>query len=151
MAGYYNAPEKTVEAWRNLWFHTGDLGVFDEHGILTFIDRIKDCIRRRGENISATEIESILVDLDGVAELSAFAVPSEIPGGEDEIMLAIVADEGSELDLVELGKAADELLPRFARIRYLERFSELPRTATGKIQRKQLQDHGRDNAFDRGI
>ena len=53
MAGYLNQPDKTVEAWRNLWFHKGDAGFVDEDGLITFVDRVKDCVRRRGENISA--------------------------------------------------------------------------------------------------
>ena len=91
MAGYLGMPERTVEAWRNLWFHTGDAATMSEEGLLTFVDRIKDCIRRRGENISASEVEVHLSGFEGVAEIAAYAVPSEIPGAEDESTL-----EGSD-------------------------------------------------------
>src|SRR3546814_7343902 len=83
MAGYNNLPVQTVEAWRNLWFHTGDAGRREPDGYFTFIDRIKDCIRRRGENISASDIETTLGRLAGVAQVAAYAVPSDIPGGEE--------------------------------------------------------------------
>ncbi|MDX5208343.1 AMP-binding protein, partial [Salmonella enterica subsp. enterica serovar Weltevreden] len=81
MAGYLNVPAKTVEAWRNLWFHTGDAGTRDEQGLITFVDRIKDCIRRRGENISATEVEVVVGQLPGVHEVAAYAVPAQGAGG----------------------------------------------------------------------
>lgn len=90
MAGYLNVPEKTVEAWRNLRFHTGDAGTMRQDGMVTFIDRIKDCIRRHGENISATEVEAVVAMLPGVAEVAAYAVPSDAPGSEDEVMLSVV-------------------------------------------------------------
>src|SRR3546814_6369396 len=76
MAGYNNLPVQTVEAWRNLWFHTGDAGRREPDGYFTFIDRIKDCIRRRGENISASDIETTLGRLAGVAQVPAYAVPT---------------------------------------------------------------------------
>ncbi len=68
MAGYHNAPQKTVEACRNLWFHTGDAGMAGTDGLITFVDRLKDCIRRRGQNISAVEIEAVVEGLPGIAE-----------------------------------------------------------------------------------
>ncbi|RYE54644.1 MAG: long-chain fatty acid--CoA ligase, partial [Rhizobiaceae bacterium] len=98
MAGYHGLPERTVEAWRNFWFHTGDSGRMDAEGYVYFIDRIKDCIRRRGENVSATDIEAAFLDLPGVAEIAAYAVPSEIDGGEDEIMLALVPSQDAHIE-----------------------------------------------------
>ena len=97
MAGYHGMPDKTVEAWRNLWFHTGDAAVMQEDGYVIFVDRMKDCIRRRGENISSFEVEQAIERLDGVAEVAAYAVPSDIEGGEDEIMLAIVSAEDAKV------------------------------------------------------
>lgn len=148
MAGYLNAPEKTVAAWRNLWFHTGDAGVMDDTGLVTFVDRLRDCIRRRGHNISASEIEDALSGLEGVAEIAAFPVPSDILGGEDEIMLAVVAAPGAPLDPVKLGREACERIPRFARPRFVKIVSELPKTATGKVQRAVLRGQGRADAID---
>jgi crotonobetaine/carnitine-CoA ligase len=148
MAGYYNAPHKTVEAWRNLWFHTGDAGVIDEAGVVTFIDRLRDCIRRRGENISATEVEAVVGELPGVAEVAAYAVPSDIPGGEDEVMLALVPLAGTALDCANVVHEASARLPRFARPRFVKIVERLPKTATGKIQRALLKKQGIVDALD---
>jgi crotonobetaine/carnitine-CoA ligase len=148
MSGYFNAPQKTVEAWRNLWFHTGDAGVMDADGLITFIDRIKDCIRRRGENISATEVESVVQEIAGVAEVAAYAVPSDIPGGEDELMLALVPHHGIALDARMVVDQAAVRLPRFARPRYVKVVAQLPKTATGKVQRAALRKQGAEGAID---
>jgi crotonobetaine/carnitine-CoA ligase len=142
MAGYHGMPDKSVEAWRNLWFHTGDAGVMDETGLLTFVDRIKDCIRRRGENISAAELEAAVMQLPGIAEVAAFAVPADVRGGEDEVMLAVVVVPGSSLDPKIIADHARKVLPRFAQPRFIELVGELPKTATGKVQRAQLRRRG---------
>ena len=149
MAGYHGMPGKTVEAWRNLWFHTGDAAVMDEDGLVTFIDRIKDSIRRRGENIAAGEVEALLAGLPGVREIAAYAVASDIPGGEDELMLAVVATDGMHFALEDFGAQAEALLPRFARPRYVKLIHELPKTATGKVQRAVLRQEGAKGALDR--
>lgn len=148
MAGYFNAPERTVEAWRNLWFHTGDAGTMQDDGLITFVDRIKDCIRRRGENISATEVEEVVVTLPGIEEVAAYAVPSDLPGGEDEVMLAVVPRADAQLDGLEILRAASLRLPRFAAPRYLRLVSALPKTATGKVQRAVLRKQGTVDALD---
>ena len=140
MAGYHNSPAKTVEAWRNLWFHTGDAGTMDVDGYVTFVDRIKDCIRRRGENISSFEVEAAIGSLDGVKEVAAFAVPSEIDGGEDEIMIAYSGDAAPEP--LEIALEAQRILPRYAWPRFFERFDELPKTSTGKIRKDALRAKG---------
>lgn len=151
MAGYHNLADKTVEAWQNLWFHTDDAGVMSEDGLVTFVDRIKDCIRRRGENISPAEIEAVVSELPEVAEVAACAVPSDIPGTEDEIMLAIVLapEYDTTLDPVEFGHRVDLLLPRFARPRFLRFIDGLPKTATGKVRRQVLKQVGLEQALDR--
>jgi carnitine-CoA ligase len=149
MAEYFGMPEKTIGAWRNLWFHTGDAGTLDENGLLTYVDRIKDCIRRRGENISATEVESAIATLAGVAEVAACAVPSDRVGGEDEILLCVVPAYGTGLALAAVARHADAVLPRFARVRFIELVEELPKTATGKVQRAQLRNRGAAHAWDR--
>jgi crotonobetaine/carnitine-CoA ligase len=148
MAGYFNAPEKTVEAWRNLWFHTGDAATMRADGLVTYVDRIKDCIRRRGENISATEVESVVHALPGIAEVAAYAVPSDIPGGEDEVMLALVAQEGATVDPAEIARLATRQLPRFAAPRFVKVVPVLPKTATGKVQRAVLRRQGVADAVD---
>lgn len=139
MAGYVGQPAKTVEAWRNLWFHTGDAGRMDADGYITFVDRIKDCIRRRGENISATDIEASFLDLPGIAEIAAFAVPASIAGGEDEIMLAIVPQPGAGLSAREVAEHAIKRIPRFAQPRYVEFMNSLPKTASEKIRKAELR------------
>ena len=150
MLGYHGRAQQTVEAWRNLWFHTGDAGTLTADGVLTFIDRIKDCIRRRGENISATEIEAAFATLDGVAEVAAYAVPSEITGGEDEVMLAVVPSPGASPTPEAVAAHAERTLPRFARPRYVAMLDALPKTATGKVQRAVLRRRGAEGAWDRG-
>ena len=82
MKEYNNAPAKTVEAWRNLWFHTGDAGRMDEDGYLYFSDRTKDIIRRRGENISSFSVESVVSTHPAVEESAAIAVPSDHGAGK---------------------------------------------------------------------
>ncbi|MEI7446959.1 MAG: AMP-binding protein, partial [Burkholderiales bacterium] len=142
MAGYHGRPQQTVEAWRNLWFHTGDAGTLGADGVLTFVDRIKDCIRRRGENISATEVEAAVGTLAGVAEVAAFAVPSAIRGGEDEVMLAVVTVPGAALTPADVATHCDRVLPRFAKPRFVALVDALPKTATGKVQRAVLRQRG---------
>lgn len=142
MSGYHNQPAKTVEAWRNFWFHTGDAGRMDADGYITFIDRIKDCIRRRGENISAADIESVFVGLPGVAEIAAFAVTSGIEGGEDEIMLAVVPRLDVPVTVAAIVDRARNAMPRFARPRYLQFMPSLPKTGTEKVRKTVLKDSG---------
>ena len=139
MAGYHGLPEATVAAWRSFWFHTGDSGVMDAEGWVTFVDRTKDCIRRRGENISSFEVESAVAALEGVAEVAAYAVPSVPAGTEDEVMLAVVPASGVSLDCAELVRRVDSVLPRFARPRYVELVDELPRTPTAKVRKAELR------------
>jgi crotonobetaine/carnitine-CoA ligase len=142
MAGYLNMPDKTVEAWRNFWFHTGDAGVMDSDGYISFVDRIKDCIRRRGENISSFEVENAIARMPGVKEVAAFAVPSSIPGGEDEVMLVIVPDAGHSLKAESVAEFASNALPRFAEPRFIEITTELPRTPTERVQKALLRKRG---------
>ena len=148
MAGYFDAPGQTLDAWRNLWFHTGDAGTRRPDGLFTFIDRIRDTIRRRGHNISASEIEEAIAQIDGVAEVAAYPVPSDVDGGEDEVMLAIVARDGTALDAVAVGRQAAGRLPRFASPRYVRLVDGLPKTGTGKVQRAVLRKQGSAGAVD---
>ncbi|MDO9441274.1 MAG: AMP-binding protein, partial [Beijerinckiaceae bacterium] len=142
MAGYFGLPDKTVEAWRNFWFHTGDAGRMDADGYVVFVDRIKDCIRRRGENISATDIEASFIDLAGVKEIAAYAVPSDIEGGEDEIMLAIVPDEDVEIAPQDVLAHARRKVPRYAQPRYLKFHDSLPKTGSEKVRKVELRQAG---------
>jgi crotonobetaine/carnitine-CoA ligase len=139
MSGYAGLPEATVAAWRNFWFHTGDSGVMDEDGWVTFVDRTKDCIRRRGENISSFEVESAIARLEGVAEVAAYAVPAGGEGTEDEVMLAVVPRAGFSLRAEDVASHADRVLPRFARPRYVVLVEELPKTPTQKVRKQELR------------
>src|SRR5205085_830540 len=93
--GYYRRPEATVEQFRDLWFHTGDLGRFDEDGNFFFVDRKKDAMRRRGENISSFEVEQAVMAHAAVVEVAAHAVPSDV--GEDEVKICVVLAPGEAL------------------------------------------------------
>ncbi len=137
---YFDMPEATVEAFRNLWFHTGDRGYLDEDGYLWFVDRLKDCIRRRGENISSFEVEKTLNGHPAIAESAAYGVSSEL--SEDEVMVAIVLQPGAELDPVELLDWSQERLAHFAVPRYLRFVDELPKTPSQRIQKFKLRDDG---------
>jgi carnitine-CoA ligase len=138
--GYYRMPEQTVQAWRNLWFHTGDRVVREPDGWYRFIDRTKDAIRRRGENISSWEVEQVLVEHDAVHTAAAFPVPSEL--GEDEVMAAIVLEPGASLSPEELIKHCEPRLAYFAIPRYVDFVPELPLTENGKIRKQVLRARG---------
>ena len=142
MAGYYKMPENTVEAWRNLWFHTGDAATMDADGYLTFVDRMKDCIRRRGENISSFEVETAIGRLKGVKEVAAYAVPAAGRGAEDEVMLAVVPLPGCLLDAPAIARFAERELPRFAQPRFIDVMTDLPRTPTARVQKAELRRRG---------
>ncbi|VWX55878.1 ATP-dependent acyl-CoA ligase [Burkholderiales bacterium 8X] len=148
-SGYLGMPEKTIEAWRNLWFHTGDRVVRDADGAFRFIDRIKDAIRRRGENISSFEVEQVLLSHPSVAACAVYPVGSEL--AEDEVMAALVAREGQALDPVELIGFCESRLPYFALPRYVDLLPDLPRTENGKVQKYKLRERGvTAGTWDRG-
>ncbi|WP_051248076.1 AMP-binding protein [Nocardioides halotolerans] len=140
LAGYYKMPEATTSAFRNLWFHTGDLGRRDEDGYHTFVDRKKDAIRRRGENISSWEIETVVVRHPSVAECAAFGVPSAL--SEEDVMVVVTPVEGTLLDLEELAGFCAEQMPRYMVPRYWNLADTLPRTQTGKIEKFRLRARG---------
>jgi len=151
MKEYNNVPAKTVEAWRNLWFHTGDAGELDEEGYLYFRDRVKDVIRRRGENISSFSIESVANIHPAVEESAAIAVPAEHGvGAEDEVKLCVVLKQGEELDPAELHEYCAQRMPYFAVPRYIEYVPEIPKTANEKVRKNVLRDQGiTPNTWDR--
>lgn len=139
--GYNRNLEATVAAWRNGWFHTGDAFVVDEDGDYFFVDRLKDTIRRRGENISSYEVEVELLSHPDVREAAAIPVPSEL--SEDEVMVVLAPVEGRMLDPAEIldylaPRLAHFMLPRFIRI-----VDDLPKTPTAKVQKHVLREQGR--------
>lgn len=145
--GYYNYPQVTAEAFRNLWFHTGDRAYYDDDGYFFFVNRIKDAIRRKGENISAFEVECAVNDHPDVLESAAFGVPSELE--EEEVKVAVVLQAHAEPDPEALVCHCRDRLPGFMVPRYVEFVDELPRTGTNKIAKHRLRGEGDSGITDR--
>lgn len=140
LSAYYNSPEATLEAYRNFWFHTGDNARADADGYLYFVDRKKDSIRRRGENISSSEVEATLNRHPAILECAIVAAPSEL--GEDEVKAVIVLREGAKATADELWSFCEEHMPSFWVPRYIEFRSEMPKTPSQKIQKYLLRAGG---------
>ncbi len=138
--GYFGMPKKTAEAFRDGWFHTGDRVVREADGHFRFVDRLKDAIRRRGENISSFEVEQVLLSHPEVANAAVFPVRSEL--AEDEVMAAVVRRNGSALTERALTDFCRPLLAAFAVPRFIEFVSELPTTENGKVQKYKLRNRG---------
>jgi crotonobetaine/carnitine-CoA ligase len=136
-AGYYNMPAETAAAWRNGWFHTGDAFRYDADGNYYFVDRIKDAIRRRGENISSFEVEAYVIRHPAVAECAAVAVPSE--HSEDEVKVVVVPAPGAVVDPRELIEFLMPTMPRFMIPRYVEIVDALPKTPTMRVRKVELR------------
>jgi carnitine-CoA ligase len=139
-AGYFGMPDKTVEAWRNLWFHTGDRVLRDADGYFRFIDRMKDVIRRRGENVSSYEVEQVLLSHPDIAGAAAFPVRSEL--AEDEVMVVVVLRAGHMLTPAVLAEYCKGRMPTFAIPRFIEFLTALPMTENGKVQKFRLRERG---------
>lgn len=137
MGGYWRNPEATVKAWRNQWFHTGDAFIRDEDDNFYFVDRFKDTIRRRGENISSFEVEAEVDEFPPVLESAAVAVPSE--WGEDEVKVFVVPKAGETIDPAQLHEYLKQTMPAYMIPRYIEVRSELPKTPTLKVRKAQLR------------
>ena len=136
---YWNMPEKTNELWRNGWLHTGDGFRRDEDGNFYFVDRQKDAIRRRGENISSFEVEAIVLQHAAVAECAAIAVSTD--SGEQEVKVCVVVTDGAEFDPGELIRFLIPLMPRFMVPRFVEAVDALPKTeATMRVQKVKLRE-----------
>ena len=146
MQEYNGMADRTVDTWRNLWFHSGDAGHMDERGFVWYIDRIKDTIRRRGENISSYEVEAVLLEHPAIEEAAAVAVKAE-KGGEDEVLACLVLKPGAEPPAPE--SVLDFCAPRmpyFAVPRYIEYLTEIPQTPSAKIRKIKLRDRGLSDA-----
>lgn len=140
LAGYLGMPEKTLEVMKDFWFHTGDRGVIDETGHVFFQDRIKDSIRRRGENISSFEVERLLNAHASVAESAVVGVRAAM--GEEDVLAVLVAREGSNLTPDALFNFAQETMPYFMVPRYIRLIDQLPRTPTQKVRKIELREEG---------
>jgi crotonobetaine/carnitine-CoA ligase len=137
---YYRMPEATLEAFRNLWFHSGDRGRMDEDGNFYFIDRMKDCIRRRGENISSWELEKVITSMDEVVEAAVIGVPSEL--SEEEVLAVVVPAQGTSLAPETILDVVQDRMPHFAVPRYVRFVAELPKTPSQRVEKYKLREEG---------
>jgi carnitine-CoA ligase len=137
MLGYYNMPEATLRECRNLWFHTGDRGYIDGDGYLFFVDRTKETIRRRGENISAYEVEMLVAKHPGVLEVAAIPLASEL--SEDDVMIYVVKRPGAELTEQELIRFCSQTMAYFMVPRFIRFADALPKTASEKVEKYKLK------------
>jgi crotonobetaine/carnitine-CoA ligase len=139
-SGYYKNSEATAEAWRNGWFHTGDAFRQNEDGYFYFVDRIKDAIRRRGENISSFEVEVEVCSHPAIREAAAIGVPSEAT--EDDVMVIIALVEHATIELTALCEFLVKRMPYYMVPRYIRIVDALPKTPTQKVQKAQLRSEG---------
>lgn len=139
-SGYSNAPDATAAAWRNGWFHTGDMVRRSAAGDVYFVDRKKDSIRRRGENISSLELEAELLEFGPVADAAAVGVPSEV--SEDDVLAVLVPRSGATVDPVELIEFLRTRVPHYMVPRYIRFVDDLPRTPSNKIEKFKLRAEG---------
>ena len=148
MNGYHNAAARTVECWRNLWFHTGDLGSLDDDGFLSFVGRQAHWLRRRSENISAYEVESVIAALPGVSEVIVVGVPSEL--GEDEVKAFVLPAPDAAPTPEAIVTWCEQRLARFKVPRFIEFVTGFPRSAAKQeIERHRLKAMANDKAWDR--
>ncbi len=141
MDGYYNLPEVTLRSFRNLWYHSGDFGIKDKDGYFYFVDRKKDSIRRRGENISSFEVEETVNSHPAVLESAAIAIKDK-EMTEDEVKICVILKEGQALDPADLIKYCKERMAYFMVPRYVEFMKEFPKTPNQKIEKYKLRDRG---------
>jgi crotonobetaine/carnitine-CoA ligase len=139
-AGYWRRPDDTLAVLRNLWFHTGDLARLDEDGFLFFVDRKKDYLRRRGENISSFEMERVFHGHPAVKDVAVHSVPSDV--SEDEVKVTVVLQPDAGVTEEELCAWSVDQVPYFAVPRYIEMRDDLPRNPVGRVLKYQLRDDG---------
>jgi crotonobetaine/carnitine-CoA ligase len=139
-SGYNRNPEATANAWRNGWFHTGDAFRRDADGNYFFVDRMKDAIRRRGENISSFEVEAEILAHPGIRECAVVAVPNEM--SEDDVLAIVAPAPGERLDPMELLEFLRPRLAHFMLPRYIRVLADLPRTPTQKVEKYVLRQQG---------
>lgn len=147
MKRYYGRPDKTVEAWQNLWFHTGDLGYRDEDGYFYFVDRKQYAISKQNETISSFEIERVITEHSRIQEVSVFGVPNE--RGDEDIKAVIVPKRDADITPVDIIQHCENHLPYFKLPRYVELVEELPKTPTERVKKYKLKQQGNGDAWDR--
>ncbi|MDX1505943.1 MAG: ATP-dependent acyl-CoA ligase [Spongiibacter sp.] len=139
--GYWRRPEETLKLMRNMWFHTGDIGKFDDEGFFYFVDRKKDYLRRRGENISSFEMEAAFLKHEALAEVAVHAVPSD--KGEDDVKVTAVLHGGATLTAEDLFHWSTDVVPYYALPRYIEFRDSLPKNPQGRVLKYLLRDEGK--------
>ncbi len=149
LSGYFGMADRTAEALRNQWFHTGDAVRRDEQGWFYFVDRLKDAIRRRGENISSYELEQVLLANPAIQDCAAVAAPSAFEAGEDEVAIFVVAAPGTALSVEDVERYCQASLPAFARPQVIELIDQLPYTPSGKVRKVELRELLRSMVTDR--
>lgn len=142
MKGYLNDPEKTAEAFRNGWFHSGDLGVMDEEGYITIVDRKKDMIKTGGVNVSSREVEEVIYRIEGVSEVAVIAIPD--PYWIEAVTAIIVPKIGAELKKEDILNYCKENLSKFKVPKYIEFTNELPKNPSGKLLKRTLREQYKD-------
>lgn len=139
---YLGMPEKTVETWRDLWFHTGDGLRRDADGWYYFVDRVKDALRRRGENISSFEVEAGVRSHPAIAECAVVGVRADEAAGENEVMAYVVLRQDAHATPEEIAAWCDRQLPAFMVPRYIDFLDALPLTPSEKVRKKELRERG---------
>jgi carnitine-CoA ligase len=140
--GYFGDPEATLRAFRNLWYHTGDLARRDEEGDFFFVDRKADYIRYKGRNLSSFAVEAAVAAHPEVAEVAAHGIPSLELESEAELKVAVVRKPGAQLTAEALARFVNETAPYFFVPRYIEFVDALPHTPTGRVQKYKLRARG---------
>lgn len=138
LSEYLGKPDKTVEAWRNLWFHTGDAAIQQSDGMFDYVDRLGDRIRVRGENLSSFQVEDVLNQHENIQLCAAFGIPSD-DGDEDDVVAYVVPVEGADLSEAEVRTFAENHMPKFMRPRYVRVVADIPRTPTNKVEKYKLR------------
>lgn len=139
--GYWRRPEDTLKVMRNMWLHTGDIGKFDDDGFFYFVDRKKDYLRRRGENISSFEMEAAFASHPDIAEVAVHAVPSD--KGEDDVKITAILKPGATLTAESLFHWSTSAVPYYALPRYIEFRDSMPKNPQGRVLKYQLRDEGK--------
>ena len=139
-SGYYKNPAATASAWRNGWFHTGDAFRCDADGYYYFVDRIKDAIRRRGENISSFEVEADVQSHPDVREVAAIGVPNEL--SEEDVLIVVAPIDGRVIDPAGLLEFLRPRMAHFMLPRYVRVLPELPKTPSSKVMKHELRQQG---------
>ncbi len=139
--GYHKMPEKTVEAWRNGWFHTGDAFRVDDDGYYYYVDRMNDAIRRRGENISSFEVENFMLEYPAVSDVAAVGMPAQY--GEDDVFVMVIVKDRSTFDPAHLIDFLESRMPKFMIPRYVEVVDDFPRNETSmRVKKHEIRARG---------